>query len=88
MELKAENIAGHLLRKQSISNFLKTRKIQSEEKQIEILKSYAKTLKSNERIYKICKTICASKITFKIFKKWVDKKVNHIKQNTPNQKHV
>jgi len=82
MELKAENVTGHLSRKQSITNFLKTRKIQSEEKQIEILKYYAKSIKSNERIYKICKTICASKITFKIFKKWVDVKVNYAKQKT------
>ena len=82
MELKAENLAGHLLRKQTISNFLKTRGIQGEVKQLEILKTYAKSLRSNERIYKICKTICASKITFKIFKKWVDVKV---KYNKPQQ---
>lgn len=82
MELKAENLAGHLLRKQSINNFLKTRGIQGEEKQSEILKLYAKSLRSNERIFKICKTVCASKVTFKIFKKWVDKKV---KYNKPQQ---
>lgn len=83
MELKEENVKDHLLRKQRITMFLKTRNIRSEDEQIQIVKLYAKTIRSNVRVYKIYKTICTSNITFNIFKKWVDKNTKHVKKPNP-----
>lgn len=79
LPLSPENAKEHLHRKERVHNFMISRGIKDDAERFILLKFYASSIQSNPRHFKIIKTICASSVTFKIFKKWIDKKLNNVK---------